>query len=436
MKPKPTCQAPVLDADAVAQVVGDRGGRRRRRVVVWLAILGMLAAAAGSAPRLLEGPPAHPVFQTETLARGDIDEVVEATGTLEARRVVTVGGEISGRVATVLVEENDHVRKGDILVTLDPTSLDNALTEAKGSLSSARVEVTRATAALEAAEITRARVESLRAKGMLPQEDLDTAVSTYRLANADLQKAKSERSLASVRVEQARTNRDKATIGAPIDGVVLTRTVEPGNAIAASLEAPELFTIAEDLGSMRLDLGVDEADVGHVSAGQTATFTVDAWPGTSFEASVERVDLAPAETDSDVVTYTTVLSVANREGLLRPGMTASATILSARHAGVLRVSAAALRFDPREVAARAPEAKGRDRSPFAMPGPPPRAEKKKAREPQAVRSGSTGTLWLLEGGEPVALPVSVGASNGRFVEVFGEGVGAGLEVITGGGLAS
>ena len=401
-----------------------------------LVLLGAFVAAWVYGPRLLQGPRLRPEYETRAVSIADIDETVEATGTLEARRVVSVGGEISGRVATVLVEENDRVRRGDVLATLDPASLDHALTETKGSLSSARVEVSRAAAALEAAELTKGRVESLHGKGMLPQEDLDTAINDYRLAKADLRKAKSERSLASIRVAQALTDREKATIVAPIDGVVLTRTVEPGNAIAASLEAPELFTIAEDLASMRLDLGVDEADVGRVSEGQTATFTVDAWPGKSFEATVERVDLAPADSESAVVTYTTVLSVANDNGLLRPGMTASATIVSERHDNVLCVPAAALRFDPAQVAVTSPEPETGSNSPFAMPGPPPQAEKRKPAEPQAVRTSNTGVLWILDDGDPVALRVAVGASDGQFTEVSGEGVREGLEVITSAGVSS
>lgn len=433
--PQHAAKAPLLDASAVNAVVGARSARRWRTLMVWFVALAALATAAVYGRQALQGPPPQPMYQTQAISLGDIDETVEATGTLEARRVVSVGGEISGRVATVLVEVNDHVEQGQVLATLDPTSLDNALTEAKGSLTSARVEVTRATAALEAAEITKERVEALHAKGMLPKEDLDTATNTYRLAKADLQRAKSERSLASIRVEQAGTNRDKATIVAPIDGVVLTRSVEPGNAIAASLEAPELFTIAEDLTSMRLDLGVDEADVGRVSNGQTASFTVDAWPGRTFEATVERVDLAPAQTDSAVVTYTTVLAVRNDDGLLRPGMTASATILAERHAGVLRVAAAALRFDPSQVAPTS-EASG-SRSPFGgMPGPPPGATKKKQANPVAPTAGSDGTVWILRGQELVSVPVSVGASDGRFVEVSGDQVHEGLDVVTSVGVST
>ena len=433
---EPNRTIPVVDAQSVQAVVGSRRGRRVRRIIVSLVLLAITGAAVLGVRKLLEEPPAAPVYETAEVSRGDIDETVEATGTLEARRVVSVGAEISGRVATVEVEVNEHVTKGQVIATLDPASLEHALTEAKGSLAVTRVEVTRAAASLEAAELTETRVTKLHTRNVASDEDLDNARSSLRLAKAELQRAKSERSLAATRVRQAETNRDKATIVAPIDGVVLTRRIEPGNAIAASLEAPVLFTIAEDLQSMRLDLGVDEADIGKVAAGQSATFTVDAWPGRTFEASVERVDFAPSGEDSAVVTYTTVLSVSNDDGRLRPGMTASATILSSHHGQVLRVPAAALYFDPSQVMpADLPELP-KGGSPFGMPGPPPSMGGKKGPvQQQAPTSGSGGTIWVLDDGQPRPLPVSVGASDGRFVEVSGEGLEEGLEVITSGDMA-
>ncbi|PRP91176.1 Macrolide export protein MacA [Enhygromyxa salina] len=424
--------AVTVDEDSVLAVVGNVRRRRIRRVVVWGGVVLTLVVGLALARARLDRPPPAPSYQTEVVDRGDIDETVGATGTLEAKRVVSVGGEISGRIATVEVDVNDRVKAGDVLATLDPVSLDNALTEAKGALATAKIEVVRAKAALDAASITKERAEALSAKGVVAQEELDAAISEHRLAEAEASRAKSERSLAAVRVEQARTNKAKATIVAPIDGVVLTRSVEPGNAIAASLAAPELFQIAEDLSVMRLDLGVDEADVGRVREGQSAEFTVDAWPGRTFDATVERVNLAPATTDtSAVVTYTTVLAVNNDEELLRPGMTATATILAERHAEVLRIPTLALRFDPSRGAessgGRGDRNKGGLFSVPTRPGPPAR---KAETEIEPTVDGEA-LVHVLRAGELVAVPVTVGASDGRYTEVEAGELDEGDAVVVG-----
>lgn len=397
-----------------------------------MVVLAILVGAGFGLRAYLSAPPPAPRYETVAVDRGDIDETVQATGTLEAKRVVSVGGEISGRIATVEVEVNDRVTQGQVLATLDPASLDNALTEAKGSLSTAKIEVSRASASLDAAKITKERDEALFDQGLVSKEELQAAQSSYDLAKADLSRARSERTLAKVRVEQAQTNRGKATIVSPIDGVVLTRSVEPGNAIAASLQAPELFTLAEDLSVMRLDLGVDEADVGRVQAGQSATFTVDAWPGRSFDAKVERVDLAPTATESStVVTYTAVLSVDNAGQRLRPGMTATATILVERHAAVLRVPMLALRFDPAKTQT-ATESSGRSNNPLAPPMPPRRTRKTTGAQAATRPTGEDAQeLYLLRDGEPTPVRVRTGASDGRFTEIEPDELEEGDEVIVG-----
>lgn len=419
--------APAPDAAAVLAAVGAGGRNRLGRILRWVALAAALGTAGFGAKTWIDRPEPVPTYETVAVQRGDIDETVQATGALQAKRVVSVGGEISGRIATVEVEVNDRVTKGQVLATLDPASLDNALTEAEGALATAKIEVTRANAALEAATITKNRTEALFARGLVPREELEAARSSFALAKADAARAKSERTLAGVRVEQAKTNRDKATIVAPIDGVVLSRSVEPGNAIAASLEAPELFQIAEDLAVMRLDLGIDEADVGRVRAGQTASFTVDAWPGNTFEAKVERVDLAPvaSETASAVVTYTAVLAVENVEDRLRPGMTATATILVDKHADVLRVPTAALRFDPNRAAASGPtETKSSNPLQPQMPrgrlGGGRRGGGNASRGAQDRPSDKgASAVWVLRGGAPERVEIVAGASDGRWTEVEG-----------------
>ncbi len=423
-------QARPVDARAVLSVVGSRSRRRVRKILLWVVVLLSVAVAVVAVRKYMNRPAAPPSYMTETVERGDIDETVDATGTLEAKRVVSVGGEISGRVATVEVDINDQVEAGQVLATLDPASLDNALTEARGTLATSKIEVNRANAALEAAEVKKERAEQLWKQGLVSREELDTALNEHRLAKADAARAKSERSLAGVRVEQAQTNKAKATIEAPIDGVVLSRSVEPGNAIAASLEAPELFELAEDLRAMRLELGVDEADVGRVREGQSATFTVDAWPGKTFDAKVERVHLAPdSTTSSAVVTYTAVLAVDNADGLLRPGMTATATILVERHEDVLRIPTAALRFDPAQAAQPAESGGGGPGGPFGMPRPPMQ-QKKKATE-SAPSAGTESVVHVLRDGQLVPARVSTGASDGRWTAVDSSELSVGDAVVVG-----
>jgi HlyD family secretion protein len=423
-------------AEAVLQAVGGRPRARWRRIGRWAALAFVLAGGSLTARAWLSAPPPAPTYETVALDRGDIDETVQATGTLEARRVVSVGGEISGRIATVAVEVNDRVTRGQVLATLDPASLDNALTEAKGALAAAKIGVTRASATTKAAKVTKDRAESLFASGLIAREELETAQSSHTLAQADEARARSDRDLAAIRVQQAETDRTKATIVSPIDGVVLTRSVEPGNAISASLEAPELFLLAEDLSAMRLHLGVDEADVGRVQAGQAASFTVDAWPGRTFEAKVERVDLAPAVAETTtVVTYTAVLAVDNAGERLRPGMTATATIVTERHAQVLRVPTVALRFDPNAVEPSAPETKASNPLQPTMPG-----RRGGAGRNRGARSGTEGgearraggrpsVLHVLRDGEPTPIEVRVGASDGRFTQIQTDALQAGDEVV-------
>lgn len=368
-----------------------------------------------------------PTYETVAIDRGSIQETVQATGTLEARRVVSVGGEISGRIATVEVEVNDRVTKGQILATLDPVSLDHALTQAKAALTSTRIDVTRAKTALQAAATTKTRTESLYAGRLVPAEELESARSAYDLAKMDYSRAKSERDLAALQVKQAETDRTKATITSPIDGVVLSRSVEPGNAIAASLEAPELFILAEDLAQMRLNVGVDEADVGRVETGQTATFTVDAWPDRSFTALVERVNLAPTTDESStVVTYTAVLSVDNHNQTLRPGMTATATILIAQHNDVLRVPVVALRFDPKRALASETSTAS---SLFQPPRPGGRDNEGSKTKVDAGRG--QGTVYRLAEGNPQSLNVTVGATDGQYSEITSSTLEPGDDVVVG-----
>lgn len=432
-QPSPAVRGPEPPAPSnLLRTIGADGGRRGfRRASGWL----LAAAVAGSTGWIAydrwTAEPAPIEYRTAAVSRGDLQVAVSATGNLQAHGVVSVGGEISGRVASVEVDFNDRVQAGQVLLRLDTQLLRNAVAEAEAAYAMARTELARAKASRAQAESVARRTADLAARGLVPAEENESAQSAAALARADVDRAGAALRQAGSRVEQAKTNLDKAEIVSPIDGVVLSRTVEPGNAIAASLSAPELFILAEDLARMELHLGIDEADVGRVREGQRATFTVDAFPGRTFDATVEQVRLSPAASDT-VVTYTAVLSVRNDEALLRPGMTATASIVTARHEDLLRVPNAALRFSP--AATQPGPAESATGNPFRMMGPRMRGGRGGAAEATEERSssgGGTGSVWVLREGTPTRIELDLGPSDGRFTGIEPGALAEGDELLVG-----
>jgi HlyD family secretion protein len=344
-------------------------------------------------------------WETAKVGRGEITLTVSATGTLQPQATVSLGSEISGRVRAVHVEDNEQVTQGQVLAQLDTVDLENAAQQADIALKSAKADTQLAQATLDEVRAREARITKLVNGGAQPTSDLESVKAERRRASAQLTKARAQEELTEVRLSLAHANIVKAEIVSPIQGVVLKRNVEPGNTIAASLQSPELFLIAEDLRQMRLLVAVDEADVGLVAAGQPATFTVDAWPDRTFEATVGSVNLA-ANASENVVTYTATLQVDNAERLLRPGMTATATIIAERRLDVLRVPAAALRFTPR---------RAEDKPSLTLV----QAPRRPGGGNQRSRSASNA-LWVLREGatEPERLSLKLGRSDGRFTEVL------------------
>ncbi|MBC8068470.1 MAG: efflux RND transporter periplasmic adaptor subunit [Deltaproteobacteria bacterium] len=408
---------PVHPATAeVLENLGAGPGKRRRRWLGWA--LGL--AIVGGTGWWFFGRPAEVVplsYETVPAETGDIEMHVVATGSLQALSVVSIGAELSGRVDTVTVDVNSRVTKGQVLVTLSPETFKNALNEAEASLRSSNADITRSKASLTSSETLAARGNRLAGQGLVSAEEDDTLRTNKALATADVTRARAQAALAKIRVDQAKTDLSKLVITSPIDGVVLSRTVEPGNAISASMSTPVLFTIAEDLGKMELQLPVHEADVARVRAGQKASFKVDAWPDREFEAAVVDVSYAAVVTNN-VVTYTAMLSVDNTDLALRPGMTATATIVSDTKSDVLRVPSSALRFTPpkQEVSTSI--------NPFA----PPR-----------MRGGGGGGRpggGGMGGGAAKAEPPGVwvprtGATDGAFTEVTSGELQAGDEIVVG-----
>ena len=405
-----------------------------RRARVWIGATAVLLAAAG----LLAWQASHkaaqlPRYATTPLKRGDVAVSVTANGTLQPTRSVAIGSELSGTVARVLVDVNDVVRKGQLLVELDTAKLQDALAAARADLASAEARQRQAAATTTEARAALGRLEELArlSGGKLPsQAELDAAKATLARAVADQGAAQASVSQARANASTAATNLGKAAIRSPIDGVVLSRAVEPGYAVAASLQAVTLFTLAEDLTQLRLSVNVDEADVGQVKAGQNARFTVAAQPGRQYPASVTRVAYGSTITDN-VVTYTTLLDVANKDLSLRPGMTATATIAAQERTKVWVVPNSALRFSPDE-GGNVRAASGSDGGIIGKLLPRPPAGMGARRPGSAGREtpGGSGRLWVLKNGRPEPLVVQKGVSDGRQTEVSGEGLAEGLPVIT------
>ena len=350
---------------------------------------------------------------------------------------MNIGSEESGLVDKVYVQNNDRVHRGQPLASLDLSRLRDALAQSQAALQAAVATVAqnRATVAQTRANLAREQQVFTLSGGKVPsQTELDTARADYARAIANVAAAQAQVAQARASVSTNQTNLGKGTIYAPVTGVVLSRQVEPGQTVAAAFNVATLFTIAEDLSRMKLEVKVDEADVGELSVGAPAIFTVDAYPGRTFPATVTRVDLGANATPqvssagttvastSTVVAYTAQLAVANPDLRLKPGMTATATITVARKPGVLLVPNAALRFNP---AAGSGAPKG------LVIGPPVRRGSG-ATATANVGRGSRQQVWTLGlDNVPHPILVTTGDTDGSLTEVSGSGIHAGLKVVTG-----
>ena len=383
-------------------------------------------------------------YATETVHRDNLRVTVSATGNLQPTNEVQVGSEQSGLITQVFVDNNDRVTAGQPLARLDTSRLQDALVQAQATLASAEAQVATAEASAAQARATLARQEEVYriSNHRVPSEtELDTARADQRRGIAGVHAAQAQVSQARAAVSSAQTNLSKATIYSPVNGVVLSRQIDPGQTVAASFQAPVLFTIAEDLSRMKLEVRVDEADVAQVHEGQRATFTVDAYPGRTFPATVTRVDVGAnasgsttsgssasnaASATGSVIAYTAVLAVDNPNLELRPGMTATANIVTTERQNVLLVPNAALRWSPERDAANA-KAGGVASVLVPRIG---RGGRGGGRE-VSIGRGSRQTVYVLGAdGNPQAVQVIVGESNGSETEVTGGDLHEGQEVIT------
>jgi HlyD family secretion protein len=358
-------------------------------------------------------------YVTTPISKGSLVVLVTATGSVQPTNKVDVSSELSGTIRKVLVDYNTAVKAGQTLAELDTEKLEATVASSRAKLAAARARVADAEATVIEKQRDLVRKKLLADRQITSTQDLELAQAAHDRAVAGVASARADVGVAEADLKLNETNLSKACICSPIDGVVLKRSAEPGQTVASSLQAPVLFSIAEDLTQMELQVDVDEADVGTVRPGQTATFSVDAFPDRRFPATIRDLRFA-SETIQGVVTYKAVLTIDNTELLLRPGMTATAEIQVAEVKDALLVLNAALRYRPPSDDAQ-PQRSFLDR---VLSGRPQFRQASQREDKKGAR-----TVWVLEGGKPAAVPLTTGASDGRNTEVTGGSLEVGQSVI-------
>jgi len=432
MTPTPTTATPG-DQAAISTLLDEPPARPwYRRRWVWASTVALLLLAGGGWYwQALNAAKAAPSYSTQAASMGNLTLTVTANGTLQPTRSINIGSELSGTVLKVNVDVNDQVKKGQVLVVLDTAKLGNQILRSQAAITSAGGKTAQTAATLAEARATLARLEEVAklSGGRVPSlSELDQARASVNRAVADAASAGASVQDARAALATDQINLGKASITAPSDGTVLTRTVDPGNAVAATLQAVTLFTLAEDLGKLRLWVYVDEADVGSVQVGQSASFTVSAFVGRSFPATITRVGFGSTITDN-VVTYLTYLDVDNADLSLRPGMTATATITAMQRNNVLLVPNSALRFTPTSTPDAGAAKKGATAS--LLPRMPSTRTRKTAAE--GASTALAKQVWVLPAdgqGEPSAVAVTPGISDGRMTEITGGDLRVGMLVVT------
>lgn len=393
-----------------------------RRIFLLLVIL---ATAGFGLWRYFSAPGGGPAFRLATVESGPITAVVASSGALQPVTQVQVGSQVSGQVREIFADFNDQVREGQLIARIDPENFEHRVRQAQADL-----EAAKATVAMQQAELYRAQVnlldaerdfrrkEGLVAKHFISSAELDKARTVFEAAKAQQQvvQAQTKNSEALVRqreaqLAQAKVDLARTEIRSPVDGLVVKRSVDRGQTVAASLQAPELFIIARNLSDMQVETAIDEADVGRIKVGQQASFTVDAYPGRRFSGQVKQVRKA-AQVVANVVSYTVIVSASNPDLLLLPGMTANVRIVTAEKPEVLKVPNAALRFRPASEAPRAtPGSGGRDKG---------------------SGKGGSQQVWIVgTDGKPQPVAVKTGLSDGQMTEIVEGELRAGQEVIVG-----
>ena len=363
-----------------------------------------------------------PQVTTDTLSRGAIVNVISATGTLEAVETVLVGTQVSGTVQSLHADFNSIVKKGQLLAKLDPSLILADIERANANLASAEADVERIRVAANDAERKLARARELFERQLIPANELDAAEMARRTSEAQLKGGMAQVTQARAAVEQSRVNLQKTVITSPINGIVISRSVDVGQTVAASLQAPTLFTIAADLSQMQLKASIDESDLGSIKNAQEVTFRVDAFPNDVFRGTVKQVRLNPV-IEQNVVTYAAIISAPNPELKLKPGMTANLTVEVARRDNVLRVPGTALRFKPTAAVLEAigePLADGAPASGAARP----------AGTSGRTASANEATVWVYDGERLRPVRVRLGISDSTFTEIVESDLPEGTRLVT------
>lgn len=393
--------------------------RTRRRIPIWLWLAAIvLVLGGGWAYWSMSSKNAAVTYTTEPVSRAAMTVVVTATGTVQPTNQVEISSELSGTLASVEVDFNDTVKMGQVLARLDTTKLNAQMTNAQAALSAATANVAQAEATLAEAEENFTTAQQLDKRGVSTHSSYITAKAVNARAKAALAAAMAEVTLAAANLEVQRADLAKAEIRSPINGVVLDRDADAGNIVASALSAPVLFVLAEDLTKMELQVDVDEADIGRVQVANPATFTVEAYPGRVFDATITSLRYAPETTDG-VVTYKAVLSVDNADLALRPGMTATASIIVSHVEDALQVPNAALRYVPPQTATTTSSGSGL--LGLIMPKRPAAA---------AGEAAAGHHLYVLRDGVPSAVEVETGDSDSKHTVILSGDVAEGDAVIT------
>lgn len=398
--------------------------RRNSSPLIWIVLAAVAVAAAGIWYwQSASGDTGAVRYTTAPATRTDITVTVTATGTIEPVNTVEISSELSGTVRSVNADYNDIIKEGDVLAALDTDKLEANVEHARASLTARQAALIEAQVTMEEKKDSYERAQSLSKQGISTQESLLASKAGYERAVAALDTAKANIRVAEADLRLAETDLDKACICSPINGIVLDRAVEVGQIVAASLSAPVLFTLAEDLSHMNLTVDIDEADIGQVDVGNDASFTVEAYQGTDFEATITQLRYAPEEVDG-VVTYKAILDVENSDLLLRPGMTATADITVAKLDDVMTVPNAALRFAPPAEA----ESGGGGSGLLGMLMP--RRPGSNGRSAGGVDSAGMRSIWVLRDGAPAEVKVRTGRTDGSRTEIAEGELAEGDTVIT------
>jgi HlyD family secretion protein len=377
-----------------------------KRVAVAMLLVGAIGAGAGAYYTTRKG--AAPNVTTAPVSRGAIVEVVSATGTLQALTTVQVGTQVSGTIAWLGADFNSLVKKGQVIARLDPSLLDAQVQQAEATASRVAADVDNARVQLADAQQKFERSRELAAKQLVSKSDFDAAKLAVDTGQAQLRSAQAQLVQAQASLDQARVNREHAVITAPIDGIVIQRSVDIGQTVAASLQSPTIFQIAADLTRMQVNASIDESDIGRIAPGQRVSFHVDAYPGETFMGTMTQVRLQPTVVQN-VTTYSAIIDVPNPQLKLKPGMTATVNVEIARRDDVMRVPSAALRFTPTAETLAA----------FGQ-----------AAEAAVTTRGPQKRVWTLADGRLAAVPVTVGLADGQFTEITAGELQPGAAVVT------